>query len=300
MNSLRTAYLLFAAMTLQTQTSSVRMPEDVAVFAIHKADKGFSVEPVVLVHYGRDQHFKTIPALNSAVPEKSPTASDFDKFEKSFYRLGTLLSVFSGGEKIGTAKVLKSEIVGRDGGCIDLSASIGYVGNGNPLLASNTRSEIRGHEPTRRGTTEAETLTLRSLAIKWLVEYGIDRELLQRGNLQEAISTVLRENGGRALIGRFDVESKRAIHRLFAVAEQVKGQYELTLTDLETQQDVGNGDDKDKIELRYIDQLDIDNDGVDEIVTSSTYYERWSYEIWKFAAKQGIWYKAHEGPGGGC
>jgi hypothetical protein len=50
--------------------------------------------------------------------------------------------------------------------------------------------------------------------------------------LGPVISTQLRRDGGRAIIGRFDVTSKYAIHQFFAIAEQDRTGYHLTLDDL--------------------------------------------------------------------
>ncbi len=297
MKILPVTLLLVAALPAQTDPPR-RMPEDVAIFAVRHEGKTLSIDPLVIVHYGADQRFKTIPALNSPLPSHDWTDADFDKIEDSFYKPGTLVSLFSGGEKLGTATVLSSNIEGRDGGCIDLSAVVTYGGSAKPLLAASTTSEISGHASTRRSATPAETETLRQLSIQWLTDYGLDKQLLLRGTTRQVISTVLRENAGRALIGRFDVESKHAIHRLFAIAEQDHGQYRLTLANLEIQHDVGDG--TDKTEREYIDQLDINNDGQDEVITSASHYESWSYTVWKFNTNARVWKEKFKVLASGC
>jgi hypothetical protein len=274
------------------------MPEDVAIFAVRHESKTFSIDPVVIVHYGADQRFSTVPALNSPLPPRDWTEADFDKIENSYYKPGTLVSLFSGGEKLGTATVLSSNIEGRDGGCVDLSAVIKYSGNGKPLLAASTTSEIAGHASTRRAATATETSILRRLAIDWLAGYGLDKQLLQRGRVGQVTSTILRKNAGRALVGRFDVVSKQAIHRLFAIAEQEGQTYRLTLTNLEIQHDIEDG--TDKTEREYVDQLDINNDGVDEVLISASHYEGWSFAVWEFNVNHKTWKKKHDGSGGGC
>jgi len=276
----------------------VRMPADVVIFAVLDHGNSISIDPIVIVHYGSDQRFTTIPALNPLLPSEHWTDADFDKIENSFYKPGSLESVFSGGERIGTAKVLGSNIEGKDGGCVNLAATITYGGAGKPTLATNTSSEIPGHVSSRRAATAEESLILKGLAIEWLTEYGLDKQLLERGRMRDVFSTVLRTDAGRALIGRFDVESKLAVHRLFAIAEQDGGHYKLSLANLEIQHDVEDG--VDKTEREYIDQLDINNDGVDEVIASAAHYEGWSYAVWKFDAKQKNWRKAFSGSGGGC
>ena len=179
MKILTLAWLLLAPTAVPAQGNPpTRMPEDVAIFAVGHEGKTSSIDPVVIVHYGADQRFRTIPALNSPLPSRDWTEADFNKIENSFYRPGTLVSVFSGGEKLGTATVFSSNIEGRDVGCIDLSAVVTtYGGSRKPLLAASTTSEIPGHASTRRAATPAETAILRRLAIQWLIDYGLDKQL---------------------------------------------------------------------------------------------------------------------------
>jgi len=270
------------------------MPEDVAVFAVSEHRQILWIDPVVIVHYGRNQRGRTIPAFNSPVPREC-TEAQLERVENWLYKPGTLVSVFAGGEKLGSAAVHSSNI--KDSGCVDLSAKISYGGTGKPRLATNTGSEIPGHVSTRRAATPAEASILRQLALEWLIDYGLDKQLLQRGRLGPVISTVLRNDAGRALAGRFDVTSKHAIHRLFAIAEQNQGRYELTLANLQIQRDVQDG--TDITEREYVDQLDLDNDGLDEVVTSETHYESWSYTIWRFNTSHKVWQHAYTGGGGG-
>jgi hypothetical protein len=289
---------MVAGVALPQSTPRARMPENVAIFAVQDHGNSISIDPIVIVSYGSDQRFKTIPSLNPPLPPDDWTDADFDKIEKTHYKPGTLVSMFSGGERLGTATVLGSNIEGRDGGCVNLAATITYSGPGKPTLATSTTNEIPGHASTRRAATPEETSTLRQLAIEWMTDYGLDKQLLERGRMADAVSTILRADAGRALIGRFDVESKLAIHRLFAIAEQDEGTYKLTLANLQIQHDVEDGVDKNILE--YLDQLDINNDGVDEVIALAEHYEGWRYAVWKFDAKHGSWGKKFSGSGGGC
>ncbi len=175
----------------------------------------------------------------------------------------------------------------------------------SPMAAAESRFWLRVQHPKSPvmppldvPPTPAETATLRQLAIQWLTDYGLDKQLLQRGSTRQAISAVLRESAGRALIGRFDVESKHAILRLFAIAERDRGQYRLTLANLEIQHNVEDG--TDKTERTYVDQLDIDNDGQDEVITSASHSEAWSYAVWKFNANARAWREKYKALAGGC
>jgi hypothetical protein len=274
------------------------MPEDVAVFAVRSTETALTIDPIVIVHYGANQRFKTIPSMNTPVEVGVPNSDSFDRLERLFYRPGSQVAMFRGAERLGAASIEGSSIEGKDGDCVNLTASVSWSGSSHPLLATSALSEISGHAPERRSATPSEVATLRNLAIAWLSEYGLDKQLLAGGSVGPVTSAVLRQNARRALVGRFDVESKRAIHRLFAIAEQGSGGYVLTLADFNAQRDLES--EKDKEEQEYIDQLDIDNDGHDEVITSVAGYEGWSYKVWKFYQKLGVWSESYAGGGGGC
>jgi hypothetical protein len=296
----RLAIVVLTCMTARPQPTLRRMPEDVAVFAVCLNGQSTSVNPIVVVHYGTDQRFKTVPSLNPPIQSRDDQSrddgsTDYAAFERVFYKPGSSMSLFAGGERVGSATVRSSKLTGGDGSCVDLSASITHESSSTPFLSTNTNQEIAGHSSKRRAANVSEVEILRRLSIRWLSEYGLSKPVLLTGTMGPVVSTVLRGGGNRALIGRFDVKSERAIHRLFVVAEQDRDRYRPTLTALDVQQDLEYG--KDEADLRYIDQLDIDNDGIDELICSVTLYENSVYEIWRFDPNLRTWYRAYSG---GC
>jgi hypothetical protein len=54
----------------------------------------------------------------------------------------------------------------------------------------------------------------------------------------------------------------------------------------------------DDVEENFVDQIDLDASGQDEIITISYYYESWDYAIYK--SRNGTWEKVYTGGGGGC
>jgi hypothetical protein len=280
------------------ETKPMKMPEKVAVFAVNQTGDQTSIAPITLVHYGSDQRFKVIPSYGDPLSVPVWTEQEFDAFEKTYFRQGNRLSIFSGGELIGGASVESSESEGREGGCHWLSASILYRGHGTPSLATNTTTEIPGHRSTRRAASDTEIATLRGLARQWLSEYGLSDTLLERGVVGAVVAARLRDGAGMALIGRYDVTSQRSVHRLFVVAERQGATYRLTLADLSLQRDIEFG--KDRAEIQYLDQLDVNNGGQDEVVVREELYEGWSYTIYSPPQGGRGWGIAFTGGGGGC
>lgn len=114
--------------------------------------------------------------------------------------------------------------------------------------------------------------------------------------LRNLRSTKLAEGRPDALIGSITFREKSAVHNLFLVAEYKGEQWDLAISSYHVSKDPEDG--TDNVEENFIDQLDLDADGVDEIVTISGYYESWDYTIYK--AQQGTWKKVYQGGGGGC
>jgi hypothetical protein len=278
----------------QAQSPTKVMPENVVIFAVRADGQSLSVDPIVTVHFGGDQRYKSVPALNPPVPVDW-AEEEITKFDEAHYASGTQIAGFRGGEAVGIVTVSGAT---PNTGCLDLSASVSYNGTTRPFLAASSLVEIPGRRSTRRTSTPPETAILAALARQWFIEYGLDRPLVQTGTIGPVVSARLRSDGGRALIGRFDVASKLAIHQLFAVAEQVGGRYEITLAELTVQRDLEDGTDKN--EREYLDQLDINNDGQDELVTMESQYEGWSYTVWTLDKRNKLWRKAYTGGGGGC
>jgi hypothetical protein len=47
-----------------------------------------------------------------------------------------------------------------------------------------------------------------------------------------------------------------------------------------------------------VEHLDLNNDGFDEIITMTHYYESWDYAVYE--KRNGRWQAAYKGGGGGC
>ncbi|HLQ75875.1 MAG TPA: hypothetical protein VK210_00880 [Terriglobia bacterium] len=274
------------------QPQTVRTPADVTVYSVNPGEgRSVTLYPIVVVHRGTDQRYRMdYPSLPNETSRE-----DLEKYQNALIKSGSPVSLFLGGKKLTTAAIEGNSVIGEPGGCFVLSGQVSYSAPTQPLLAAGTE-EIPGHVSTRRSGTAAEGAILKKLASQWLADYGLDRALLRHGVLGDVTSTELRKGGGRALIGRFDVKSKTTIHQLFAIAEDDGSKYRLTLTNLHIQHDLDDGGDRE--EQTYVDQLDLDNDGTDEVIVKNEYYEAWTYSVWRFDSKS--WGQIFKGGGGGC
>ena len=294
------ALLIIAALTvLDGSAQTPQSPQSVAVFEVSKSESTLLVGPIVILTF-REHTRPTGPEFSPPIPHTTgiTPSADFNEFEQAYYKPGTQLNVYFGGEARGLATIRNSNILGREGGCRALTAEVSSEIAAPGMIATTLSSEVGGHKSTRRPATVAEKAVLRKLAIEWLGDYGLDKNLLVHGKLGMVTSTELRK-GKRAIIGLFDVRAKRATHRLFVIAEIREATYKTTLAELRIQQEPEMGG-QDRQEIEFIDQLDLDGDYEDEVITVEHRYESWNYTIWKFNGYNKAWQSIYTGGGGGC
>ena len=95
---------ILGCLTVQAYAQVARMPEDVAVFAIDQQENAAILVPIVVVHYGADQQFKVVPALEKVIGTSSGD-EDVEVFKQKFYQPGSEVSLFLGGQKTGSASI---------------------------------------------------------------------------------------------------------------------------------------------------------------------------------------------------
>lgn len=127
--------------------------------------------------------------------------------------------------------------------------------------------------------------------------------LIKKMEVVNLTATDLDNDGTFELIGSF------RINRTTATAEDSYTLFMITspVTDY-TQQSAqtgkpalvwfNHGGEADYAERRFVDQLDIDGDGVAEVIAGGSYYESNDYIIYKKQA--GTWRPVYQGGGGGC
>jgi hypothetical protein len=283
------------ALTAAGQTLSKARPERVAIVAIGYGEQGLETDPVAITERG-----KLISPYEDVSAEGSKA---IDSFKRDFYRIGTRVSLYGGGLARGTARITGTAVMGGtdNPGCIFVTAQLSPGRSKEVYLGTIPETAIRGHRSLRSPASSKERDTLQRLGVEWFAQHGkpLGTEQLRQVSLgDKVVSTVLRVDGGRALIGRMEVKAINVIHHLTMVAEQEHGSYRLTLAEFHTQEDLE--DQKDRYETEYVDQLDLDGDSVDEMVTKVVIYEYFEYVVWKFNSGTKNWEQIYQGGGAGC
>ena len=119
---------------------------------------------------------------------------------------------------------------------------------------------------------------------------------LKAAKIEGIVLTDLSGDGKFEVVAVFSLRGRKLEHRLFTILSPAKDDWRVDLK-LHTSSD-DLEDLKDLSTPEFVGQLDLDGDGIDEVILRNSYYESWDYSI--YGKKQGVWKKLHQGGGGGC
>jgi hypothetical protein len=286
--------VLFAITLLAAALSA---PQPQVLFAVINRGSEFAIEPVAMVTKTPGPcagcwrlHFED--ALRDDVPD--------DVFAARYYRHGRTYRVLTGGFDAGTATVEKPTMLG----CISLAATVKITPPLPPTWPALAVGSL--HVPSRKAyrlePAAAEEKAMSRLARRELSKRGLPPPLLAKLEQTDFLSPDLNHDGRRDLIGSFEVkdESRRTpdYYRIFLIAAaddaggyraEYVGYFRLNTAQNE------NGTQA----VTVVDTLDLDEDGTDEVITSTQGYEGNEYQILK-RGHNGKWTIIYRGGGSGC
>ena len=233
--------------------------------------------------------------LTDPLPEGKDVEAASNNFEKIYFVPGSTYSLLFGGNEFGSITVEKAEAVGCEGQTATAKASK-PTPLGLDALAVSTLDGIRTHDNWRHVASEEQRSTFVRLASEYLKGHGAETFALEKLKVPSLRATRLKRAGPDTLIGNVILEEKTKIHDLFLVIEVQLGMAQPIIASYHVSNDPE--DRTDRQQERVLDQVDLDADGTDEIVTMSGYYESWDYAIYR--EQNGEWKLAYKGGGGGC
>ncbi len=285
--TLALSLLLSAHAAPSAQQKSARgaapTPQRTVVFAVEKYEAKVMIEPAFI--YSRGAFVKP------------PIDSPSEPFTREYFRAGRKYRLLSGGGDAGTVTVRKF----LEPGCVGLVAEADAetpARLGGRVQALATDSETVGRAPvSRRAPTEGERARAVELARAAYAKNGAPAALVGGMQVVNLTATDLDRDGKFELVGSFLVEKK--------TGESAEDAYTLFLI-IEPQGDshrtawewFHHGFEGEYADRHFVDQLDLDGDGVGEVIAEGTYYESNDYVVYK--RQQGRWRPVYQGGGGGC
>lgn len=195
----------------------------------------------------------------------------------TLYKVGDLVTLYVDGQQRGDVRI---EAI-KEHHCNSAAAIVWPLLPGVSARVSGVATNIGGI-PSRPAARRNATAAERALAIRMA-----NREFRQSGVSASLAGHIVETNlvaidvGGlnpTTFVGSFYVESKTERHDLFIVA-RLPGT-ELSVEYARYGQTIDLDDFKDHADLHLVDHLDLDGDGVDEIILCIRGYESESYEIY--------------------
>jgi hypothetical protein len=233
--------------------------------------------------------------LTDPLPEGKDAEAASDNFERIYFAPGRTYPLLFGGSELGSITVEKAEAVGCEGQTATARASK-PTPLGLDALAVTNLEGIRTHDNWRHVATEEQRAEFGRLASDNLKAHGAKAFSLENLKIPSLRATRLRKGGPEVLIGSASLKEKTKVHDLFLVIQFQPGQSQTLLASYHQSRDPQDG--VDRQQEKFVDQLDLDGDGTDEIVTISGYYESWDYAIYR--EQNAEWKLVYKGGGGGC
>lgn len=289
-------HLLLPLSVAQNDNGAGAAPEAHVIFAVSKmwdakakasvASRPF-IEAVALVENGR-----YVAPPKPADPRKQPQA-ETSRFEAQYFASGKQYAVFHGGDSAGTVAVVKPGSVT----CVSLSAEVSeseaLQDDDVRALATTLPIAPRPHASSRRPTMDEESAVLQLAGSIFRIN-GARSSSLKRIRIERLTVADLDGDQRPELIGSFALRDKGE-RALLMVASPKDGDYKAELA----WHFAGANDLPDDRQRRYlVDHLDLDGDGVDEIVVRMEDHNAWKYGIYKKEKKS--WKLVYTGGGGDC
>ena len=214
------------------------------------------------------------------------------QFAASYYRPGQKYRLLSRGSQVGTATVKNLET------CDPIAANV-YVQSSATadarLLATNSGA-LGGKSIQSHDLTEAEKTSLMKLVQPVFRRSGLDEPFYEGvANVVEAVD--LDGDGHAELIATIATGAKSE-HTLFIIAEPLGDGFKPALLLFHPSRDI-TGDDR--VRRDFVDALDLDGDGISEVIASVSDYRSpndWDYVIYK--KQGGRWRIIYRGAGMRC
>jgi len=275
------------AQTTPTAAPSTVVDKSFVVFNVNPSDaKGrASVEPMFLV---RGDKLFSPPLIDDRKPA---TKAAFLRFAKKHMAAGRRLTLLAGGAKFGEAPV-RSVAAEQSG----ISADVQFATPAKTasMLATDDVAALKLHEDLRLKLEDADRVLLRQRAMDWFAAKHMKAQSALL-SIRRAQATRIVADGPRTLVATLEYKVGEKTHLFFMILEEKEGRFIDTY--FEHHLAIGESDCANYKRKEFLGQLDLDGDGVDELIVQQGFCESWNYVVLKRV--DGAWKQMYEGGGGG-
>jgi hypothetical protein len=266
---------------LQTKTRQAPAAELTLVCAVTgqgEGEKEMGLDPVVVVNRGR---------LQAPYAEYNEAAQA--KFAGKYFKPGSKYRITFGGGDSGVASITKSDLHAT--ATVETTANI----RGQVMGLAISNETLGRKESSRRAPSDDERSQVMEMVKQIYSGRGTSAAVrtMQTVNLT---ATDLDGDGKLELVGSFIIETKSKARRdLFLIAEPKDSGFKAGLVNFQAYKLPPEGFDS---QIKFVDQLDLDGDGVAEVFATQAGFDAYAYLIFK--KRNGRWLKVYSAMGDAC
>jgi hypothetical protein len=288
--------LVFLALLLASPHAFAQAPGEAkkartsALLAIGPCGDEYCLHPIALLSQGR---FLPPVRFNESFEE------DANRFLATYFKKDRAYGVFFRGSRVSRVKVREGriELMTLDARArADAPLPLQEKDRGLATDAEGLPGHPPGPPPVAPSPEEKEQVT--QLAKALLKKQGVPAKSIQKLEMTSLQVAWLDDTPEKQLLASFKIEpnpteaSPSLVHSLMLIARPTP---EGLVSEFTSYLKSESGEQQ-RYEL-FLDHLDLDGDGVDELVTQTNFWESWQYQIHKRA--DGAWKKVYAGGGGG-
>lgn len=230
----------------------------------------------------------------AGAPEEAQSAGT--DYWQRYYLPGQRYPLFHGGMPAGSVLVKEVKPFQCEGSVAVVEADSG-LRFAKRTFAVATNAQVAPHENFRRPATAQEEQLAKRVLYDFLRTKGVDLGKDPELETEQLFATRLEAaSEAVSVVATFRLVETDSWHRVLLIVTESDGQPDVELLRYGRTQDLMDA--MDDLHEVFADQLDLDGDGTDEVITLLTAYESMGFFIYK--RHQGRWYVVHTGGQAGC
>jgi len=254
------------------------------VFSVSEESGNYNMDAVVAIN-GK--------LFRAPFPETGE--SQQDAFAKKYFAAGQKYRLLFGGGEAGSVT-----LKGWSRGCNSVHAEASATTTaplGGQVRGLATNSESLGkRSPARRALTAAEREAVMALVKRIYAQRGVKPALYRSLDVTNLTATDLDGDGAYEIVGSFTLATKAKFQRdLFLIAKPEGAQMRADFINFQAYQPPAEGF---LSSIDFLDQLDLDGDGVGEVFAVQGGFDAYGFVIYKKRA--GRWRQVFSGIGDAC
>ncbi len=280
------AVVLLASTTWKGQSPVYKQNKATVVFALSASDNEseMSMDAVVVIRGGRFQ-----------TPFSDSSESDQERFAKTYFAEGKNYRLIFGGGEVGMITLTH-----WSRGCNSVHANVQVTTNvrlNETVRALATNSNAIGKKTSsRRSPTADERARVLALVKGIYLQNGTPANLIPSIKVTNLTATDLNDDGKYEIVGSFTMAAKNKFERdLFLITTANPNGFSAEFIKFQAYQPPSEGF---LSSIDFLDQVDLDSDGVAEVFATHGGFDAYGYLIFKKVG--GHWRQVYEGIGDAC